>query len=196
MKVTPLDLRQQRFNTVMRGYDRGEVQAFLLEVADDYENALREMDKLRQDVTKLDAVLSEHRGQERNLRNTLLTAQKHADDLRETAQKEAALIVREAEGQRDLILQKAQARVDEVQREIESLRLKRREVENDIESLVRTLNSTLQFIREQDVRSREERVLLHRPRPAEAPQPAAAVAPAPAPAPMPQAMPKAAESGG
>jgi len=196
MKVTPLDLRQQRFNTVMRGYDRGEVQAFLLEVADDYENALREMDKLRQDVTKLDAVLSEHRGQERNLRNTLLTAQKHADDVRETAQKEAALIVREAEGQRDLILQKAQARVDEVQREIESLRLKRREVENDIESLVRTLNSTLQFIREQDVRSREERVLLHRPRPAEAPQPASAAAPSPVPAPMPQVMPKAAESGG
>ena len=89
MKVTPLDLRQQRFQTVMRGYDRGEVQAFLLEVADDYENALRENDKLRQDVTKLDAVLAEHRGQERNLRNTLLTAQKHADDIKEHAQAEA-----------------------------------------------------------------------------------------------------------
>ena len=35
MKVTPLDLRQQRFNTVMRGYDRGEVTAFLNEVADE-----------------------------------------------------------------------------------------------------------------------------------------------------------------
>ena len=172
MKVTPLDLRQQQFKTVMRGYDRGEVQAFLLEVADDYENALREMDKLRQDVTKLDAVLSEHRGQERNLRNTLLTAQKHADDVKENAQKEAGLIVREAEGQRDLILQKAQTRVEEVQREIESLRMKRREVENDIEALVRNLNTTLEFIREQDARSRDERVLLHRPRPAELPSPA------------------------
>ena len=50
-------------------------------------------------------------------------------------------------------------------REIEGLRLKRREVENDIESLVRTLNTTLEFIRDQDARSREERVLLHRPRP-------------------------------
>jgi len=40
MKVTPLDLRQQKFKTVMRGYDRGEVTAFLTEVADDYENAL------------------------------------------------------------------------------------------------------------------------------------------------------------
>ena len=92
MKVTPLDLRQQRFKTVMRGYDRGEVQAFLLEVSDDYENALRENDKLRQDVAKLEAVLGEHRGQERNLRNTLLTAQKLADEIKENAQTEAGLI--------------------------------------------------------------------------------------------------------
>jgi len=169
MKVTPLDLRQQRFKTVMRGYDRGEVQAFLLEVADDYENALREMDKLRQDVTKLDAVLAEHRGQERNLRNTLLTAQKHADDIKEHAQTEAGLIVREAEGQRDLLLQKAQGRLEDIQREIDALRHKRREVENDIEALVKHLNSSLEFIRDQDARSQGERVLLHRPRPQEVP---------------------------
>jgi cell division initiation protein len=177
MKVTPLDLRQQRFKTVMRGYDRGEVQAFMLEVADDYENALRENDKLRQDVTKLDAVLAEHRGQERNLRNTLLTAQKHADDIREHAQTEASLVLRDAEGQRDLLLQKAQSRLEDVQREIEGLRMKRREVENDIEALVRTLNTTLEFIRDQDVRSRDERLLLHRPRPAELPAAAPAHAP-------------------
>ena len=169
MKVTPLDLRQQRFKTVMRGYDRGEVQAFLLEAADDYENALRENDRLRQDVAKLDAVLGEHRGQERNLRNTLLTAQKLADEVKEQALKEAGLILREAEGQRDLILQKAQARLEDVQREIEALRMKRREVENEIEGLVRTLNSTLEFIREQDARARDERILLHRPRAQELP---------------------------
>ncbi len=168
MKVTPLDLRQQQFKTVMRGYDRGEVQAFLLEVADDYENALRDNDKLRQDVAKLDAVLGEHRGQERNLRNTLLTAQKLADEIREHAQAEAALTLREAEGRADLLLQKAQSRLEDVQREIDNLRMKRREVENDIEALVRTLNSTLEFIRDQDARSREDRILLHRPRTAEA----------------------------
>ena len=39
------------------------------------------------------------------------------------------------------------------------------------EALVRTLNSTLEFIREQDTRSREERVLLHRPRAVEAAAP-------------------------
>jgi cell division initiation protein len=167
MKVTPLDLRQQRFQTVMRGYDRGEVQAFLLEVSDDYENALRENERLRQEVAKLDAVLSEHRGQERNLRNTLLSAQKMADEVKEQEDKQAVVIIKEAEGRADLLLQKAQLRLDEVQREIDALRMKRREVENDIEALVRTLNTTLEFIRDQDTRSREDRVLLHRPRQAD-----------------------------
>jgi cell division initiation protein len=179
MKVTPLDLRQQRFKTVMRGYDRGEVQAFLLEVADDYENALRDNDKLRQEVAKLDAVLGEHRGQERNLRNTLLTAQKMGDEIKEHANQEGARMIREAEGRVDLILQKAQMRTEEVQREIDGLRMKRREVENDIESLIGTLKNTLEFVREQDKRAREERVLLHRPRPAEAAAPASAPVAAP-----------------
>ena len=81
MKVTPLDLRQTRFQTVMRGYDRGEVTAFLSEAAEDYENALRENERLRQELSKVEAVLGEHRGQEKNLSNTLLTAQKLADNI-------------------------------------------------------------------------------------------------------------------
>lgn len=167
MKVTPLDLRQQRFQTVMRGYDRGEVNAFLAEAADDYENALRENDRLRQDLSKAEAVLNEHRGQEKNLRNTLMTAQKLADDIKETAQHEAARILREAEGRTDLLLQKSQVRVEEVQREIDGLRMKRREVETSLEGIIATLNNTIGFVREQDSRHRDEKILLHRPRHAE-----------------------------
>jgi cell division initiation protein len=169
MKVTPLDLRQQKFKTVMRGYDRGEVSAFLLEAADDYETALRENDKLRQENTKLDAVLSEHRTQERNLKNTLMTAQKLADEIKDHANQEAARILREAEGRCDLLLQKAQGRLEDVQREIDGLRMKRREVETSIEALIATLHNTLEYIHDQDARAREEKVLLHRPRMAEVP---------------------------
>ena len=44
----------------------------LAAVADDYEQALRDADRLRQDLGKMEAVLNEHREHERNLRNTLL----------------------------------------------------------------------------------------------------------------------------
>src|SRR5437868_10222408 len=48
MNVSPLDLRQQRFRSGFRGFDKVEVTAFLAAVADDYEQALRETDRLRQ----------------------------------------------------------------------------------------------------------------------------------------------------
>lgn len=181
MKVTPLDLRQQRFKTSMRGYDRDDVHAFLEEAAEDYETAVRENDRMRQEVVRLEAVINEHRSQERNLRNTLMTAQKLADDIREGAQQDAARIVREAEGRADLLLQKTQVRLEDVQREIDGLKMKRREVETSITALVSTLESTLQFVRDQDAREREDKVLLHRPRvvaPEAAPAAQAPAAPA------------------
>jgi cell division initiation protein len=169
MKVTPLDLRQQRFRKTFRGFDKVEVTSFLAELADDYEQALREADRLRQDLTKMEAVLAEHREQERNLRNTLLTAQRLADEIRQNAETEAQRIIREAEGRADLLLQKTQARLEDVQREIDGLKLKRRDAETSIESTISALRNTLDYIREQDEREREEKVLLHRPRHTEPP---------------------------
>jgi len=164
MKVTPLDLRQQRFRSVMRGYDRDEVAAFLNEIAEDYEQALRDADRLRDDLARAQASLDEHREHERNLRNTLLTAQKLADEIRGNAENDAKRIVREAEGRADLLLQKSQARLEEVQREIDSLRLKRRDVEASLESTISALRNSLDFVKQQDAKERDEKVVVHRPR--------------------------------
>src|SRR5688500_4894656 len=82
MNVSPLDLRQQKFRRTFRGFDRVEVTSLLVAVADDYEQALRETDKLRQDLTRMEAVLSEHRDHEKSLKATLITAQKLADDIK------------------------------------------------------------------------------------------------------------------
>jgi cell division initiation protein len=169
MKVTPLDLRQQKFKTVMRGYDRAEVESFLAETADDYETALREADRLRDDLARTQSSLEEHREGERNLRNTLLTAQKLADEIRLNAESEGKRLVREAEGRADLLLQKTQSRVEEVQREIDGLRLKRRDVESSLEGTIAALRNALEFVHEQDVKEREDKVLLHRPRTVETP---------------------------
>jgi len=68
MNVSPLDLRQQRFSNSMRGFDKVEVTSFLMAVADDYEQALRESDRLKQEVTRLEAAVTEHRNQEKSLR--------------------------------------------------------------------------------------------------------------------------------
>ncbi len=165
MRIAPLDLRQQRFRTVLRGFDKTEVVAFLTEAADDYEHALREIDRLRQDFMRVEALLSEHRERETNLRNTLLTAQRLADEVRTAAENEGKMLVREAEGRADLLLQRANGRLEEIERDITELRLRRRGVEGSLESSIQALYHALEFIREQD--KPDERVLLHRPRGAE-----------------------------
>jgi cell division initiation protein len=164
LSVTPLDLRQARFASSMRGFSKAEVSAFLLEAADDYEQVLRENDRLRQEVVRLEASLTQFRDLEGSLKSTLLTAQKVADDMRENAAQEAARLVREAEGRAEVLMQKAQARVEDVQREIEGLRLRRREVEANLETMISNLHHTLDFVREQDKRERDDRVVQHRPR--------------------------------
>jgi cell division initiation protein len=169
MKIAPLDLRQQRFKTTFRGFDKSEVVAFLTETADDYEQALREIDRLRQDLTRMEALLAEHREREANLRNTLLTAQRLAEEIKEAAQSEGKLIVREAEGRANLILEKAQQRIEEVERDIAEMRLRRRDVEGSLEASIQALYHALEFIRDQDKPERDERILLHRPRQADAP---------------------------
>jgi cell division initiation protein len=164
MNINPLDLRQQKFSTALRGFDRIEVTSFLMAAADDYEQALREADRLRQEVSRVEAVLDEYREHERNLKSTLMSAQKLAEDIRANAEEESRRLLREAQSRSDLLLEKAQARLEDIQRQIDGLKLKRRDVETAIEATIQTLHNTLDFVREQDAREREERVLLHRPR--------------------------------
>jgi cell division initiation protein len=167
MNVSPLDLRQQRFRTRFRGYDTVEVVSLLTAVADDYEQALKETDRLRHELLQSEALLQEHRDREQNLKNTLMTAQRIADDIKSTAQQEAQRIVRDAESRSELLLEKTRARLEDVQRDIDDLKMKRREVEVSIEGVILTLRNTVDHVREQDVRDREDKVLLHRPRPRE-----------------------------
>ena len=178
MNVSPLDLRQQRFRKAFRGFDPVEVASFLVAVADDYEQALRETDRLRQDLMRMEAVLAEHREHEKNLQSTLMTAQKVSDDIRANAEKvsndirtsaelEARRIVREAEGRSELLLERTQARLEDIQREIDGLKLKRMDVETSIEANITTLKNTLEFVREQEARERDDKILFHRPRHAE-----------------------------
>ena len=173
MNVSPLDLRQQRFRTALRGFDKIEVTSFLNAVAEDYEQALRDTDKLRQDLARMEAVLTEHRENEKNLRSTLMTAQKLADEIKASAAKEAERIVHDAETRSDLLLGKAQARLEDIQREIDGMKMKRKDVEVTLESTIQTLRNTLEYVRDQETRDRDDNILLHRPRHADVAAPEA-----------------------
>ncbi len=191
MKGTVLELRQRQFQTVMRGYDRAEVNTFLAEVADDFDKLaaentrlLQETERLRQEATKFEAVLNEHRGQEKNLTNALLNAQKLADDIKDRAQQDAARtladaqqevtrVMADAETRANALVQNSHGQLEQTQRDIQQLQTKRQQIEGVLEDLVTTLQKTLETARHQESPNGDRKMPAHAPwTPAPTPPPA------------------------
>jgi len=162
MSISPLDLRQARFGTSLRGFNKEDVTAMLTEAAEAFDQSLRDNERLRHEISRLEGALSHYRDIEGTLKSALMSAQKVGDDMRENASQEAARLVRDAETRAAFIAEKAERRLEEVQREVDALRLKRRDVERNVSSIITSLSNTLDFIREQD--EREHRPAPNRPR--------------------------------
>src|SRR4030042_5992432 len=122
MKRSPTDIERQTFGQRFRGFDPDEVRAFLAAVAEEMAAIQRERDETEQQLRHLELIVNEHREREAILKNTLLTAQKVAEDIRDGARKEADPVVKQAELQGDRLLELAQNRGPAVEGGIPELR--------------------------------------------------------------------------
>jgi cell division initiation protein len=151
MKLTPSDVQRQAFSKRFRGLDPDEVRAFLAAVAEEMAAMLREKEQVEQELRHLELIVGEHREREAILKNTLLTAQKVAEDIRENARKEAETIVKQADLQGDRLLDLAQTRAHDVERGILELRGHRTALRTDIRALVTRLTHLLDLQEEAEV---------------------------------------------
>ena len=128
MRITPLDVRNHAFPRRLSGYDREEVDNFLRVVSEDYEAALRELQKVREEVTRLEQRVQELVGKETLLQETLTTAQHLSEDLKQTAMKEAEMMVSEAEIQGEKVLDAAHRRAARLAEDLREMKLLRSRV--------------------------------------------------------------------
>ena len=135
MRLTPLDIRQQQFTVRMfRGFDPQEVDAFLEDVAEDYEAAIREGALLKEQVTALEERGRGLADREKALQDTLITTQRLAEDMKEAARREAQLLVREAELRGEKMLEEVRAEEARIRSEIKALRRTQRELVEDLKA--------------------------------------------------------------
>ncbi len=129
MRITPLDIRQQQFNIrTFRGFDRQEVEAFLDDVALDYEQVLKESALLKEQLATLEERSRGIEDREKMLQETLVTTQRLAEEMKENARREANLLIREAELQGDKFLEEARAEEAKIKAEILALKRTRRQL--------------------------------------------------------------------
>jgi len=115
MKLTPLDIARRDFGLALRGYHREEVDEFLANVQEEFERIYKENNGLREEVVTLSRQVEQYRAMEDLLKNSILLAQKVAEDIRANAQKEAELVLGQARADR-------QKNMEEANRELEQIR--------------------------------------------------------------------------
>jgi cell division initiation protein len=146
-----MDVQRQSFGQRFRGFDPDEVRTFLNLLAEELAALQRERDALQHEVQDLRALLDEHRERETILKNTLLTAQRVSEEIRDNARKQAEAVVKEAELQADRLLELAQDRAHDVEKGILDLRAHRTSLRTDVRALITRLTTILDLQEEAEL---------------------------------------------
>jgi len=136
MKMTPLDIRQKRFEVNFRGYSKKEAEAFLELTAGEFEDVVRENISLKEELKRAQARLEQHLDREKALQETMVTAQRISEDVKAQAKKEAEVVVAAAELQADKIVASANNRMVDLIREINEIKRQKVQFESHLEALV------------------------------------------------------------
>ncbi len=152
MKITPIDVSGHRFAKRMRGYDPEEVCSFLNLVSAEFEAVVIENNTLKERLAQIEASVADFKERERLLKETLTTAQRLSEDIKEEARKEATLCIKEAELKGTQLIDQAARKVGELQGTIQTLRIERTAFEQRIRSAVE------QHIKVLDMHRREDEV--------------------------------------
>ena len=148
MNITPLDITQKQFRKVFRGLDPEEVEAFLGLVAVELEDLLKDVTALREDNQRKAEEILEYRGRERALQETLVTAQRASEEIRDAARKEAEITIADAELQAEKIVQAAHTRFLRIVDDINELKRQRIQFETNVRTLVESHVKLLDAFRE------------------------------------------------
>lgn len=130
MALTPLDIHNKEFHVKLRGYDQDEVNDFLDQVIKDYEIALKQNEKLQNDLKQSQEKLKYFNDLKDSLNQSIIVAQEAADKVKANSQKEAEIINKEAQKQGQDIIEQANEKAKNILDEASS-KAKRLAVETD-----------------------------------------------------------------
>jgi cell division initiation protein len=137
MNITPLDIQQQQFKgKMLGGLHPDDVDSFLQAVASEMEGLLRENTELKELSNRQSRDLADQAQKEKDLRETMLAAQRITEEMKANAQKEAELIVSEAQLLAKRLVDDAERKVADLQGRIQDVRRQRLQFEMEFKSLL------------------------------------------------------------
>jgi cell division initiation protein len=128
MKLTALEIKQQNFEKSLRGYDIGEVTAFLNVIASEWEHLVGRNRDLEREIDQFKEKLKHYEKVEEALHETLQAAKESSEQRLSTAKKEAQNRIMKAEMEAEQIVRDATQQRHQIRQEILGMLNRREEI--------------------------------------------------------------------
>jgi cell division initiation protein len=146
MKITPIEIRKKDFQKVFRGYEKEEVDAFLLSMSQEWERVIEENKEVRKKLEHTEKEVARLREVESSLFRTLKTAEDTGANMIDHANKTAELHLREAQMRAEGIMNEAKSKAKNM---IEEAEEKSRDLLEDMQDEAKNLQKEYKFLLDQ-----------------------------------------------
>jgi cell division initiation protein len=136
MKITPLEIRQKTFERTLRGYDKDEVNAFLLSLSQEWERTVDEAREWRIKLESTEKEVAKLREVESSLFRTLKTAETTGASVIDQANKSAELTLRESQMKAEALMTEAKTKARNT---IEEAEMTARQMMDEMEERLKAL---------------------------------------------------------
>ncbi len=152
MTLTALEIKQQKFERSLRGFDPTEVSAFLSIVSREWEHMVTQNRELEEKIRELNQKLDHYRKVEEALHETLQTAKKTAEQRLDEVKNEVRNRIRKAELDADAIINDAQQQRQGIRQSILRLLDRRGEIIRGVRSYLELAQESLKSFENDDAR--------------------------------------------
>ncbi|MDN5216582.1 DivIVA domain-containing protein [Fulvivirgaceae bacterium BMA12] len=136
MKITPLEIRQKSFEKGFRGYDKDEVNGYLLSLSQEWEKLQDELKELKLGLKNAEREVEKLRQVESSLYKTLKTAEDTGANLIDQANKAAELHLKESQMKAEGLMSDSKNQAKNI---VEEAEMKARMVMEKMESEIKNL---------------------------------------------------------
>jgi len=146
MKVTPLEIRKKSFEKVFRGYDKDEVNAYLVSLSQAWEKVMDENKELTIKLESAEKEIAKLREIENSLFKTLKTAEDTGANMIEQANKTAELHMKETQMKVDALMNESESKAKSILEEAES---NAREILDGLQDEVKAIEESYHQLQQQ-----------------------------------------------
>jgi cell division initiation protein len=138
MRLTPIDIQNQKFSHAFRGYSEEEVDEFLDRVLKDYEALHQENLTLQEKIELVTHEIERYHQLEESIQKALVTSQNAAEDFLRAKKEEAELALERARMEADKLMETTRTQVEAIQKEYAELRHQKEHFYLEFKTLLQT----------------------------------------------------------